>query len=308
MCLDCDIKCDSCSLESVRNNLCISCNEGYYPIYNLLSEFKNCTRSPEGFYLDNDLFYKPCFNSCKKCNIGGNEKNHNCLECKDNYEHEIIFNEYKNCYINCSYYYFIDKNNKYCTINSTCPDTHDKLIKERKECIDDCIQQDFYKYEFRKQCYSDCPINSTRPEKNLTIGFINENFCKPICPEEIPFEIISAQQCVQNCGISELLKDLCILNFKEKKNENNGEIYKAKNIILENLEKGFTSEDYNASKLDNGQDEIIEYEEMKITLTTTENQKNNTDNDSTIVNLRECETTLRKVYNISSNELLYIKK
>ena len=31
---ECNIKCKNCSLESNKNNLCISCNASYYPIYN----------------------------------------------------------------------------------------------------------------------------------------------------------------------------------------------------------------------------------------------------------------------------------
>ena len=57
ICEDCDIKCSSCSKDSVKNNLCLSCSDGYYPIYDYsLVEFKNCSKSPIGFYLDNDLF------------------------------------------------------------------------------------------------------------------------------------------------------------------------------------------------------------------------------------------------------------
>ena len=47
---------------------------------------------------------------------------------------------------------------------------------------------------------------------------------------------------------------------------------------------------------------------MIITLTTAENQKNNTNNNITTINLGECEFELRKFYNLSNNETLYIKK
>ena len=48
---------------------------------------------------------------------------------------------------------------------------------------------------------------------------------------------------------------------------------------------------------------------MTITFTTTENQKNNDiNNNMTTIDLGECERSLRKYYNISENEILYIKK
>ena len=47
---------------------------------------------------------------------------------------------------------------------------------------------------------------------------------------------------------------------------------------------------------------------MTITLTTSDNQKNNTNNNMTSIDLGECEIELRKYYNISNNKKLYIKK
>jgi hypothetical protein len=46
----------------------------------------------------NELLYKQCFYTCKKCDIGGNETNHNCLECKEEYNNTINISIYKNCY------------------------------------------------------------------------------------------------------------------------------------------------------------------------------------------------------------------
>jgi len=43
--------------------------------------------------------------------------------------------------------------------------------------------------------------------------------------------------------------------------------------MLQNIEEGFTSEDYDTSNLDKGKDEIIEAEKMTVTFTTTQNQK-----------------------------------
>ena len=47
---------------------------------------------------------------------------------------------------------------------------------------------------------------------------------------------------------------------------------------------------------------------MIITLTTLENQKNNINNNMTKLDLGECETLLRKEYNIANSEKLYMKK
>ena len=46
---------------------------------------------------------------------------------------------------------------------------------------------------------------------------------------------------------------------------------------------------------------------MTITLTTTENQKNNINDNITSIDLGECETLLRNYYNLTNNETLYMK-
>ena len=57
-----------------------------------------------------------------------------------------------------------------------------------------------------------------------------------------------------------------------------------------------------------GNDEIIKTDKFIATLTTTENQRNNRNNNMTSIDLGECETLLRNFYNISDNETLYMKK
>ena len=84
---------------------------------------------------------------------------------------------------------------------------------------------------------------------------------------------------------------------------------KIEDKLIENLEKGFTSENYNTSELENGKDSVIKTEKMTITLTTTDNQKSNDINDtSTKVNIGPCEDILRSFYNISEDKKLYMKK
>ena len=74
------------------------------------------------------------------------------------------------------------------------------------------------------------------------------------------------------------------------------------------MEIGFTSENYNTSDVDSGKEAIIENNEMTITLTTSENQKNNINNNKTSIDLGDCEIELRRYYNISNDKKLYMKK
>ena len=81
-----EIKCFKCSKESLKKDLCISCNEGYYPIYeekDIYNPYINCYKLSEEYFLDiinNEKYYMKCYQSCKKCNKAGNEQSHNCIE------------------------------------------------------------------------------------------------------------------------------------------------------------------------------------------------------------------------------------
>ena len=158
-----NIKCKECSKESLKNNLCISCNieGGFYPVYNdtLDKNFTNCSDNFIGYYFKDNIFY-PCFSMCFSCSKGGNFIEHNCDECRSDY---IFLNESDkkgNCYKKCENYYYFNEDNEYkCTNEKTCPSSRSKLITEKGKCIDDCINDDTYKYEYNNECYKKCPDN-----------------------------------------------------------------------------------------------------------------------------------------------------
>ena len=95
----CDlIKCHKCNGESLNLNLCISCNEGYYPKYDdKNNDYIDCYESIEGYYLES-RYFKSCYESCQICDKSGNNINHNCIQCKNNFNYELNINSYKNCY------------------------------------------------------------------------------------------------------------------------------------------------------------------------------------------------------------------
>jgi len=103
--------------------------------------------------------------------------------------------------------------------------------------------------------------------------------------------------------VEDILEDLCILNYKP--NDEDG--VTLEDIMLLNIEKDFISGNYNTSNLESGNEDIIELEKIIITLTTSQNQKNNKNYNVTTLDLKECEVSLRKEYNIS-DQTLFIKK
>ena len=101
-----EYKCYSNISKSLNNkNICRICGDNFFMKYDYNSNNNNsnikCFDSQNGYYLDeNDYLYKPCYNSCKTCDINGNESFHNCLECKNDYKYEVSLLNYKNCYKN----------------------------------------------------------------------------------------------------------------------------------------------------------------------------------------------------------------
>ena len=92
--------------------------------------------------------------------------------------------------------------------------------------------------------------------------------------------------------------------IEEKKDDPN--IY---DILLKNIERDFTSIFYDTQKIDEGYDEIIEFFNLKVTLTTNKNQKNDINNGKeTNLDLGDCEAKLKKEYHLADDEILYIRK
>ena len=111
-----------------------------------------------------------------------------------------------------------------------------------------------------------------------------------------------------------LHQQLLYLKTKDEENiteqEKKEEEIKAKDIMIKNVEKGFTSGKYNTSDLESGKNDIIKQGDMTITLTTTNNQKNGQSKKDNLTNidLGECENILKNIYNIPETEHIYIKK
>jgi len=241
-------KCSLCSLESLENNLCISCNnkDGYYQKENdeaNINIFVNCYKNLElqGYYLDNNI-YKKCYLSCKVCDKYGNEAHNNCLECKNNY---TLNEENNNCYENCKYYHYYDSNKNYhCTITDQCPSDYNKLIKEKKECT-------------------------------------NEAFSK-------------------NCSLIDYFSGNCVLNKLSLSQQKEFIKY-----LIKEIENGYLSDIFNQ---ENSKDLILKDNKIIYQITSTNNQLNNKNNDQSKIVLNECEDSLIKKYNMSTEKSLIILK
>ena len=173
-----------------------------------------------------------------------------------------------------------------------------KLVKDKNICLDHCLSDQIYKYEFKNYCYDKCP-KGTHPMKN------NTYFCEYYeyeCIEEYPFLIIEYNSCTEECNCKDFFNDICQLN-------NNN--IKSQSILISNIIKGIEDGliDELLLEIINEEKDIIKIENnilYQITSSFNENNQNNQNISS--INMSECEIILKEQYNIIENETLIIFK
>ena len=119
-------------------------------------------------------------------------------------------------------------------------------------------------------------------------------YCIPKCTQDYPFLLIEYLECVSHCTIKQRQNNLCITyyNFSIKINYQIFEevINQTRFELLNNFDESVV----------NGN--IINENGDNITITRTQQENNNDDG----IYLGECEERLKKYYNISENESLYV--
>ena len=185
------------SEESLKYNLCLECNTGnnFYPVeepkYSSFHGFAECYNKETkklNFYFDSiERKYKPCYEACLTCEIGGNEFINNCLICEINHIKRPDVSNSTNCVPECSYFYYYTKYGQYkCTKKNYCPEEVNLYIKDIKKCTNYCKNEEIYKYQYNGECLKNCPKNTISNENNMCID-INSDIC-PKTESEIVFQ------------------------------------------------------------------------------------------------------------------------
>ena len=179
-----DEKCMTCNDESNFFGLCLSCNEekGYKKINytTVLTEFYDCILNTSSkinkfFYNETTQEYRPCYKTCSKCLIGGDENANNCIECENGYMFRPGDNPYNNCVVYSDFYY-ITPYNQYKVLDTLqCPEESKYLVRtdNKSYCIYDCKANEEHKYLYNGECLKQCPDNT------INQGYV----CKEIVDE-----------------------------------------------------------------------------------------------------------------------------
>ena len=338
-------KCYECSIDSNKLDLCISCNKGYYPKIDDIqnnNSFIDCYKDPDGYYLENDT-YKPCYPSCQNCTEFGDILYNKCISCRRGF---FSIDNGTNCYKICQYYYYFNSSNIYhCTEGYECPIEQNKLIKEKNQCIKNCIDDDIYKCEFNNICYEKCPEEKYKSEipiiastflnlpdilstliKSENNNYINEKITTIVDISDI--ENISDKsensnnikyidkECPENMPY-QLKNDKCVeecnaLDFFNgicKINNNNPEIQEN---LIDNIKSQLKNKDLDSLLLNvtdrEKKDLLIKAFNTTYQITTTENQNNNDYTNLSRILLHDCEDILRNHYHINKTKPLIIFK
>jgi hypothetical protein len=285
-------------------DLCISCNESlyYFPKENETSNtFKDCYNNEDGYYLDtNNKVFKSCYSTCKKCTEYGNDTNHKCIECFENY----------------------------ISLGSNCFQSCNKKIIEKNLCIDDCSHDNEYTLEYNNICYKSCPNGTIFISPNNSCveyvkGESTETTDITVSSEimestdkntEIMESIDKNTELIESIDIaydtiySEPIKDSSeLVDEIEYYQENKDQVIKKlENYIEKGLMNSLLSNVIDGEK----KDIIIQNEDILYQITSTENQKNqkNKNNNASTIDLGECEKTLKEIYGINDSYPLIILK
>ena len=237
-----------------------------------------------------------CYESCEICEIRGNNITHNCLECHLKYPFKLKKNNYLNCYEFCHNNTYDEINNTYiCLEEPICVGIQNKLIPEKNNlCIESCINNDKYKYEFRNICYESCPKEISKSSKE------NQYLCELNCTEEYPYENIRNQHCIKKCDLNEMFINKCKQNYINKNND------KKENLsikIIENIKNG-TMKEVLSQVVNNNETIFIKEGNSSHLISTLSSNLKRVDFSS--INFGTCEKKIREENNIQTNEELIL--
>ena len=310
------MRCNSSSLNDTFMN-CDACGPSYY----LTEDTKSCYNEViDNYYLDNNILRK-CHPNCKTCNNSFNDDNMNCILCKDGF---YKLNGTYNCYkiLNDSFYF---KDDTFFPCDENCL----TCSKGKNETSNNCLSCDFeYKKLYLvedlnnceysnysgyyldkeklilKKCYNSCKsclgaleINNHINEENHNCIECNDNFYK--LPSGLYPNNCYDSETIQSWKIISISTDLIKNDISEKERKISNFKENLMNGKLDNILKNIT---------ENKKDYVEEEKDMKIQLTTSESQKNNSNKNISTIDLGQCEQKLRDIYVINETLPLIILK
>ena len=327
----CYNKCPTGTL--VLGNQCINKDCNVYPENPIECEGDE----PLGFYLDpNDGIYLKCYETCKFCHGEGDATDHNCRQCKSGYRNLNDFDNDKNCYVNCPhYYYFYETNTYQCTTDATCPVPYNILITEKGKCIDQCSNDNIYKYEYHGECYNylinettyinnNIVVESTDKENDLVEtsykqdnmipsnkeeDYISQTTYNGNIIQETIYKVgeykptsINIDERLYHCSNDNPLMNKCsMVDISD-----NDEIY---SLLKSDILSRYSHNNGKSIVIEGEDDIIFQITNAKNELELLKSNNISDEYNLSIIDLAECEALLKEEYHINPNDsLIFLKK
>jgi hypothetical protein len=123
-----------------NNHNCARCASGYYFIYDQPGICIRGGSQPNNTYLDYDTF-KPCYETCGTCSVGGSPSSHNCNTCLKNsdgtFRYHFIYNRPGQCVgeeEKCTNCYLDNTTNRYKPCHSLCATCNQAPDEQTPHC------------------------------------------------------------------------------------------------------------------------------------------------------------------------------
>ena len=203
---------------------------------------------------------------------------------------------------NSNIYNMLEQNGIKNDCENVCFSESKKIIIEKNKCIDKCINDENYTYEYNGICIESCP--------NLADS-------NKICISEESPKTDNSENINKKTENIIIIEDLNTENFTKKFSSEN--FFKEPHIINNEINKDDIIQNIkndlikgNLDKLlknvtEKKEDLLVQGNDILYQITTTENQKNEYNNISTL-NLGDCEDKLKEIYGIDKNLSLIILK
>ena len=182
-------KCQICTYEGNSKGLCLKCNieNNYFPLKpdnsnqnqsdgTLINCYNDSTK-PNNFYFNKEeKYYQPCYWTCGSCQFGGDGFQNNCTSCAMDYTDDPEMEG--NCVVLCKNFYYYTLYNQYkCSSSPQCPEEKNLLIRKRRKCIDSCLKDGTYKYQYNGECLEECPPDTKLDTNDYICKVIDKEVC-----------------------------------------------------------------------------------------------------------------------------------
>ena len=184
------VKCATCNEKSLSKGLCLTCNQNYnyFPLKSnntnqnitdgqtLIDCYNNSTKPNNVFFNTKENYYQPCYWTCGSCDFGGDGNQNNCTSCAMDYTDDPEIKG--NCVVLCKNYYYYTIYNQYkCSSSPQCPEEKNLLIRKKRKCIDSCLKDREYRYQYNGECLQECPSDTEIDTKDLICKVKNKELC-----------------------------------------------------------------------------------------------------------------------------------